>query len=368
MLHLLDALQTLEQGGTRVQLSYQALDVEQIGHVYEGLLDHTAVRITDLALGLGGKLEPEIAFGDLEAWTADGRARREARKGERAQRQSDREGPGHRARRRGHRASARRLRATTTPCFARVRRYHGLLRDRPPRRPARLPRRFAVRNAGPRSSIVRDVLHAALLAEEVVKHTLDPVAYRPGPAEEPDPDKWVLRPASELLDLKVADIAMGSGAFLVARLPISRRSLARGLGRARRGRVVGLRRGPPRAADAACRPGRPVAARGARSSAGHRTLSLWRRQEPDGRRDGQALALARDAREGSAVQLRRPRAARGRLAAWDHEPRPAPGGAPRRQTAATSEPGSRLRRDRARNVQGAAAPRAPRGVRRPRRS
>ena len=54
------------------------------------------------------------------------------------------------------------------------------------------------------------------LAEEVVQHALDPVAYAPGPAEERDPAHWRLRPAAELLDLKVADIAMGSGAFLVA--------------------------------------------------------------------------------------------------------------------------------------------------------
>ena len=54
------------------------------------------------------------------------------------------------------------------------------------------------------------------LAEEVVHHALDPVAYAPGPAQEPDPAKWRLKPAAELLELKVADIAMGSGAFLVA--------------------------------------------------------------------------------------------------------------------------------------------------------
>jgi hypothetical protein len=54
------------------------------------------------------------------------------------------------------------------------------------------------------------------LAEEVVRHTLDPVAYDPGPAQEPDPAKWQLKPARELLELKVCDIAMGSGAFLVA--------------------------------------------------------------------------------------------------------------------------------------------------------
>ena len=54
------------------------------------------------------------------------------------------------------------------------------------------------------------------LAEEVVQHALDPVVYSPGPAEERDAEQWKLKPASELLDLKVADIAMGSGAFLVA--------------------------------------------------------------------------------------------------------------------------------------------------------
>jgi hypothetical protein len=54
------------------------------------------------------------------------------------------------------------------------------------------------------------------LAEEVVEHALDPVAYSPGPAEEPDPEKWKLKSPDELLDLNVADVAMGSGAFLVA--------------------------------------------------------------------------------------------------------------------------------------------------------
>lgn len=33
------------------RLSFRALDVEQIGHVYEGLLDHTAVRAEAPTLG-----------------------------------------------------------------------------------------------------------------------------------------------------------------------------------------------------------------------------------------------------------------------------------------------------------------------------
>jgi hypothetical protein len=73
---MLDALQSLDQdgrNGARVLLSFAALDVERIGHVYEGLLDHTAIRGTDTALGLAGKHEPELALGELERWGAEGR-------------------------------------------------------------------------------------------------------------------------------------------------------------------------------------------------------------------------------------------------------------------------------------------------------
>ena len=54
------------------------------------------------------------------------------------------------------------------------------------------------------------------LAEEVVQHTLEPLVYRPGPLETLDGKSWVLRPSTDILALRVADIAMGSGAFLVA--------------------------------------------------------------------------------------------------------------------------------------------------------
>ena len=54
------------------------------------------------------------------------------------------------------------------------------------------------------------------LAEEIVKYTLEPLCYSPGPADGADPADWQVRPAAELLDLKVLDPAMGSGAFLVS--------------------------------------------------------------------------------------------------------------------------------------------------------
>ena len=56
------------------RLSFRALDIEQIGHVYEGLLDHTAKRAGEPHLGLAGTKdqEPEIALKKLEELHAKG--------------------------------------------------------------------------------------------------------------------------------------------------------------------------------------------------------------------------------------------------------------------------------------------------------
>src|SRR5262249_21874538 len=80
VLHLLEALQLLQvrvPGGGPAEarrLSFRALDIEQIGHVYEGLLDHTAKRATEPFLGLVGTRdkEPEIAVAELERLQAKG--------------------------------------------------------------------------------------------------------------------------------------------------------------------------------------------------------------------------------------------------------------------------------------------------------
>lgn len=54
------------------------------------------------------------------------------------------------------------------------------------------------------------------LADEVAEHTLQPIVFSPGPAEERDPGRWKLRPAAEILELRVCDPAIGSGAIIVA--------------------------------------------------------------------------------------------------------------------------------------------------------
>ena len=53
------------------------------------------------------------------------------------------------------------------------------------------------------------------LATEVVQHALEPLVYDPGPHQQPA-DGWVPVDSDRILELKVADIACGSGAFLVA--------------------------------------------------------------------------------------------------------------------------------------------------------
>jgi hypothetical protein len=52
------------------------------------------------------------------------------------------------------------------------------------------------------------------LTQPIVQHALEPLVYE-GPAEGLPREQWQLKPPKELLDLKVCDMAMGSGAFLV---------------------------------------------------------------------------------------------------------------------------------------------------------
>ena len=52
------------------------------------------------------------------------------------------------------------------------------------------------------------------LTQPVVRYTLEPLVYE-GPAEGLEPTEWKLRSPKAILDLKVCDMACGSGAFLV---------------------------------------------------------------------------------------------------------------------------------------------------------
>jgi hypothetical protein len=230
MLHVLRSVQVAQlKGGDARRISFRDVDVEQIGYIYEGLLGYSCIRVIgDTQVGLFGATgaEPEIPLTVLEqlahanatpaklataiiAWlkenqpaatppSANALAKRLAAT------------PGDDA--------DRMLRAVTDDDDLRARLLPWATITRPDLRErptvvldgglvvTETPSR---RNAGahytPKS-----------LAEEVVKHALEPLCYSPGPHQTADQNAWKLRGADEILNLKVADIAAGSGAFLVA--------------------------------------------------------------------------------------------------------------------------------------------------------
>lgn len=214
VLLLLEAIQTFE-GRT---LSYRALDVEQIGHVYEGLLERTVKRVDDMTLELdsGAKAKsPRVTLGEIESARLDGTARLAELLKERSERSESA------IRNALERAADDRLAARLlTVCRGdiglrdRILPYAPLLRTDPWGYPLVHHKGAFVVVLGAERRESGTHYTPKSLTEKIVEKTLTPVAYR-GPAEGKAPEDWDLRSAEELLDLKVCDPAMGSGAFLV---------------------------------------------------------------------------------------------------------------------------------------------------------
>lgn len=216
---MLDALLVLRHRGRAAeQLSYSSLGVEQLGHVYEGLLEFSCARVREPYVGLVGKREPELPLTELEAAAARGETELRVWLVARCDltvRQV--------AKARAATPAPHQLAALHAACdndadlTDRVRPYWGLLRadlrDLPTVFPADsvLFTQFGDRRNTGTHYTPRE------LAEEVVRHTLAPLCFSPGPAQGvTDEGAWRARTADELLRLKVLDPAMGSGAFLVA--------------------------------------------------------------------------------------------------------------------------------------------------------
>lgn len=222
VLHLLEALQLLRtrgDGGTSEarKLSYRALDIEQIGHVYEGLLDHVAVRVDTDTLGLLGTKdkEPELSLDELN------RERRHGTDGligflkEHTGRSTS-------ALRNDLEAeldegAEQRLLVACGNDKALVKHiapYHALIRKDVWGYPQIYRAGSFMVTGGSERRQTGTHYTPKSLTEQIVTETLEPLVYV-GPAEGKPRDAWTLRSAVELLDLKICDMAMGSGAFLV---------------------------------------------------------------------------------------------------------------------------------------------------------
>jgi hypothetical protein len=216
VLHALEAVQFVSVRGERRRLTFRTLDVEEIGYVYEGLLGYDALRADEPVVGLIGREgeEPEVAVSELERCGADPACLRE-RTGlteRRIGRVLAPNGEEARERERLLRAAC----AGDETLVDRLLPYAGLLRLDLRGLPIVVPTGGLYVTVSSRRRLSGTHYTPRDLAERIVVGALEPLVYAPGPLETADRAAWRLRPSREILALRVADIAMGSGAFLVA--------------------------------------------------------------------------------------------------------------------------------------------------------
>lgn len=236
MLHVLKAVQEVstKRDPEPRRLSFREVDVEQIGYIYEGLLGFTCRRAEDTVLGLMGKPgnEPEVKLAELEKLRAasgdDPNALTTALMAHFKKLEKD--------------GSISKGAAPSKAMYAKA--FKIVDEDEVELKLAQVTQDVEMRERlRPWIPVMRcdlrgkPVLHVPgslyvastssrrdagahytprSLAEDVVKHALAPVVYNPGPAQTADESQWRRLSSREILNLKVADIACGSGAFLVA--------------------------------------------------------------------------------------------------------------------------------------------------------
>ncbi len=214
VLHALEALQYVTLAGERRRLSFRTLDVEQIGYVYEGLLGYDALRASGPVLGIVGKKgeETEVSLSEIEAIGKDAEAlaaRFETK-------------PAQVAKLLGKEVEIYDDQLLRVACsgdedlMTRIHPYFHLLRDDLRGLPVVIPAGGLYVTDSPRRRLSGTHYTPRDLAEKVVIGALEPLVFSPGPLDTDDRTTWRHRSSAEILSLKVADIAMGSGAFLVS--------------------------------------------------------------------------------------------------------------------------------------------------------
>lgn len=232
---VLDAVQVVRLPGQDARrISFRDIDVEQIGYIYEGLLGYTCVRAATLTVGLVGKegSEPEVPVDVLDGFADE--------VGDSGTPDNEIAGAIIAWAKENQPASILKSKSALTKALA----SSDTLEDAERALRAVAPHDEHVREAlRPWVGAIRRDLRGRLvaaregdllvietasrrnagahytprdLAEDVVKHALEPLCFLPGPHQTNDRSAWCILPPEDLLELRVADIACGSGAFLVA--------------------------------------------------------------------------------------------------------------------------------------------------------
>ena len=216
VLLLLESLQVLKNKDGAIPLSFRSLDVEQIGYIYEGLLEFTGAQANEILLGLKGDKShqnPEVSLSQLESLRLD----------------SDKKLIDYVVEMTGRTGISKEYAAepdlTYLPYLSkicrgdkvlegRVRPFLNWLRTSEWGEPVVYHKDsfFVTEGRDRRSSGTHYT--PKQLTEMEVREALEPIVYI-GPALGWPRSEWKLRTPAEILSLKVCDVAMGSGAFLV---------------------------------------------------------------------------------------------------------------------------------------------------------
>ncbi|MBL8808770.1 MAG: N-6 DNA methylase [Planctomycetaceae bacterium] len=222
MLHILEALQFLEvpgiSRGERVtrRISFRELGVEDIGHIYESLLDHTAKRAESDMLGLVGSKdkEPEISLALLEEKAEAGlESLVEFLASETGKADTTLENLLNKD---ASFEESQLLSAcnNNNGLLKRIKPFANLIRANRSDDPVVIPKGSVFVTAGTDRRSSGTHYTPRNLTEPIVQYTLEPLVYI-GPTEGLPQNEWKLKSPAELLDLKICDMACGSGAFLV---------------------------------------------------------------------------------------------------------------------------------------------------------
>ncbi|HXG86079.1 MAG TPA: DNA methyltransferase, partial [Pyrinomonadaceae bacterium] len=218
ILHLLNALQIQQVKGEALKLNYSSLDVERIGNVYEGLLDHTARRAPTDLIELDGKDQPIIALDTLEAVRDKGTENlfnflvEQTKRSKNAVKKAIEQNI--------NLLDAFELTKLRVACqndeelFQTAQPYFHLIKRDTRGYPIVIRKGSLYVSAGEDRRSTGTHYTPANLTAEVVKYTLEPLCYE-GVSEGKSREEWKLKSAKEILKLKICDVACGSGAFLV---------------------------------------------------------------------------------------------------------------------------------------------------------
>ncbi|MFF4427077.1 Eco57I restriction-modification methylase domain-containing protein [Streptomyces sp. NPDC001549] len=229
MLEVLRAVQIAQLPGGARQISFRDIDVEQIGYIYEGLLGYSCKNAEEIVVCLIGSAgaEPEIPLATLEALAESKRtdaALVDAILAWIKQNQPAAKPPTKAALTKALQTrdtlddadNALRDLTDDASLRERLRPFIGIIRRDLRNRPLVVEPDGVLLVETPSRASAGAHYTPRSLAEEVVLHALEPLVYSPGPHQTADQDAWRPVSSDEILDLKIADIACGSGAFLVA--------------------------------------------------------------------------------------------------------------------------------------------------------